>query len=89
MVRLDQFLDKVCVFKTRSAAAKAIDAGRVRVDGEPAKRSHTVTRGEHVEVREPNRTRRLEVLDVPASSVSRRDAERYVRTVSDGAGDPT
>lgn len=87
MSRLDRFLDRVCIFKTRSAAAKAIDAGRVRVDGAAAKRSHAVGPGARIEVREPKRTRTFEVLEVPSGSVSHKETNRYVRVVSDVADD--
>lgn len=87
MSRLDQFLDDVCLFKTRSAAAKAIDAGRVRVDGEPVKRSHTVSAGEVIEIAEVRRVRTVEILDIPSGSVSKKETDRYVRVTRDEAMD--
>jgi ribosomal 50S subunit-recycling heat shock protein len=88
MSRLDQFLDDVCLFKTRSAAAKAIDAGRVRVDGEVVKRSYTVSTGHVIEIDDVRRVRTVEVLAVPAGSISKKDTDRYVRIVRDAPVDP-
>jgi ribosome-associated heat shock protein Hsp15 len=52
-VRLDKWLWAVRFFKTRSAAAQAVDGGKVDVNGERAKRSRLVQIGETVSVRRP------------------------------------
>lgn len=40
-------------FKTRSAAAQAVDGGKVDLNGERAKRAHLVQPGETITVRRP------------------------------------
>ena len=52
-VRLDKWLWAARFFKTRSLAAAAIDGGKVRVNGERAKRARQVHAGDQVEVRLP------------------------------------
>lgn len=52
-VRLDKWLWAARFFKTRSMAAEAIDGGRIRVNGERAKRARPVQVGDEVEVRLP------------------------------------
>jgi len=49
--RLDHWLWVVRLTKTRSLAAEAIKAGRVQVNGQPAKPSREVHPGDEVEVR--------------------------------------
>jgi len=52
-VRLDKWLWAARFFKTRSLAAEAIDAGHVEVNGEKAKRSRLVQRGDTLRLRRP------------------------------------
>ncbi|MEP7381269.1 MAG: RNA-binding S4 domain-containing protein [Gemmatimonadota bacterium] len=52
-VRLDKWLWAARFFKTRASAAEAVDAGRVDVNGDKAKRSKLVQRGDSVRVRRP------------------------------------
>jgi ribosome-associated heat shock protein Hsp15 len=52
-VRLDKWLWASRFFKTRTLAAEAIDAGRVEVNGERAKRSRAVTVGDTLRIRKP------------------------------------
>src|SRR5215831_14110284 len=52
-VRLDKWLWAARFFKTRSAAAQAVDGGKIDVNAERAKRAHGVQVGETVTVRRP------------------------------------
>ena len=52
-VRLDKWLWAARFFKTRSAAATAVDGGKVDVNGERAKRAHQVQAGETITIRRP------------------------------------
>jgi ribosome-associated heat shock protein Hsp15 len=61
-VRLDKWLWAARFFKTRSLAAEAIDAGRVEVNGERAKRSRGVTAGDKLRIRKPPFEQLIEVL---------------------------
>lgn len=49
-VRLDKWLWAARLFKTRSAAAEAIDSGRVRVDGERVKPAREARVGDRIEI---------------------------------------
>ena len=61
-VRLDKWLWAARFFKTRTLAAEAIDAGRVEVDGERAKRSRAITVGDRLKIRKPPFEQVIEVL---------------------------
>lgn len=52
-VRLDKWLWAARFFKTRALAAEAIDAGRIEVNDERAKRSKLVQAGDRVRVKRP------------------------------------
>lgn len=52
-VRLDKWLWAARFFKTRSAAAQAVDGGKIDVNGERAKRARLLQPGETVTVRRP------------------------------------
>jgi ribosome-associated heat shock protein Hsp15 len=52
-VRLDKWLWAARFYKTRSAAATAIDGGKVDVGGDRAKRSRLVQAGDVVVIRRP------------------------------------
>ena len=61
-VRLDKWLWAARFFKTRTLAAESIDAGRVEVNGERAKRSRGVTVGDTLRIRKPPFEQVIEVL---------------------------
>jgi ribosome-associated heat shock protein Hsp15 len=50
-VRIDKWLWAARFFKTRGSATEAVDGGRVRVNGHPAKPSKEVRAGDTVDVR--------------------------------------
>jgi ribosome-associated heat shock protein Hsp15 len=61
-VRLDKWLWSARFYKTRTVAAEAIDAGRVEVNGERAKRSRAITVGDKLRIRKPPFEQVIEVL---------------------------
>lgn len=61
-VRLDKWLWAARFYKTRSLAADAIDAGRVEVNGDRAKRSRAITAGDKLRIKKPPFEQLIEVL---------------------------
>jgi len=79
-VRLDKWLWAARLFKTRSAAAEAIDSGRVRVEGERVKPAREVRLGDRIEVSRREApmaiiVRALSTMRGPAPSARRLYAE--------------
>lgn len=64
MTRIDAWLWAVRIFKTRSAANKAVDGGHVRLNGSPVKPAKTVVPGDVVTVREPGWERKFEIVQL-------------------------
>ena len=62
--RIDQWLWAVRVYKTRSLATAACKGGHVKVEGTTAKPARPVRIGDRVEVRDGDRHRILEVLQL-------------------------
>lgn len=61
-MRLDKYLKVSRVIKRRTLANEVADAGRVMVNGKPAKASYTVKIGDIIEVTFGNRPVKIRVL---------------------------
>lgn len=61
-MRLDKYLKVSRVIKRRTLANEVADAGRVLVNGKPAKASYTVKIGDIIEVTFDNRPVKIRVL---------------------------
>mgnify|MGYP004675537961 FL=1 len=61
-MRLDKYLKASRVIKRRTLANEVADAGRVLVNGKPAKASYTVKVGDIIEVTFGNRPVKIRVL---------------------------
>ena len=61
-MRLDKYLKVSRVIKRRTPANEVADAGRVLVNGKPAKASYTVKVGDIIEVTFGNRPVKIRVL---------------------------
>lgn len=61
-MRLDKYLKVSRVIKRRTLANEVADAGRVLVNGKPAKASYTVKPGDIIEVTFGNRPVKIRVL---------------------------
>ena len=63
-MRLDKFLKVSRLIKRRTVANEACDAGRVLVNGKPAKASVKVKIGDVIEIQFGKKTVKVEVLDL-------------------------
>ena len=63
-MRLDKFLKVSRLIKRRTVANEACDAGRVLVNGKPAKASVKVKVGDVIEIQFGTKAVRVEVLDI-------------------------
>lgn len=67
-MRLDKFLKVSRLIKRRTVANEACDAGRVSVNGKPAKASVNVKVGDIVEIMFGTKNVKVEVLDIQDTS---------------------
>lgn len=71
------------VTKTRMAAKRLCDSGRVLLAGKSLKPSHELEGGETLDVLLPSKEVRFKVLEIPAThSVSKTDRSRHFSLVS-------
>lgn len=63
-MRLDKFLKVSRLIKRRTVANEACDAGRVTVNGKPAKASVNVKVGDIIEIMFGTKNVKVEVLDI-------------------------
>ena len=63
-MRLDKYLKVSRIIKRRTVANEACDAGRVSVNGKPARASYDVKKGDIIEIAFGTRTVKAEILEV-------------------------
>jgi ribosome-associated heat shock protein Hsp15 len=74
-VRLDVWLDVSCLFRTRSEAQKACQAGRIDVNRQPAKPHRHVRTGDLIDIARPfGRTQHVRVLRLADKHVAKIEA---------------
>ncbi len=76
-MRLDKFLKVSRLIKRRTVANEACDAGRVTVNGKPAKASAAVKAGDIIEIGFGSKAVKVEVLDVQETTRKDDAAELY------------
>ena len=76
-MRLDKFLKVSRIIKRRTVANEAADAGRVTINGKPAKPSAEVKEGDVLEIRFGEKMSRYEVLSVTEHATKAGVAELY------------
>ena len=77
-MRLDKYLKVSRLIKRRTVANEACAAGRVTINGRPAKASAEVKVGDVIEIGFGNKQVKVEVLDV-AETVRKDDAKELFR----------
>lgn len=77
-MRLDKFLKVSRLIKRRTVANEACDAGRVSLNGKPAKASTAVKSGDVIEIEFGNKAVKAEVLNVQ-ETVKKEEAKELFR----------
>ncbi|MGI6010767.1 MAG: RNA-binding S4 domain-containing protein [Ruminococcus sp.] len=77
-MRLDKYLKVSRLIKRRTVANEACDAGRVLVNGNPAKASVQVKEGDQLEIQFGSKSVKVEVLNVK-ETVKKEEAESLYR----------
>jgi len=82
-MRIDVWLSKVCLLKSRSQAKNGCQGERILLDDQPVKESHELREGEEITLLLPNRELRIRVREIPRGNVARKDAELYFEVLDD------
>ncbi|MBD0366149.1 MAG: RNA-binding S4 domain-containing protein [Flavisolibacter sp.] len=76
-LRLDKYLWSIRLFKTRTEAAAACDAGKVKLNGTPVKAAKNVTIGDEYEVKTEAKRWRVKVTGLLNNRVAYSEAIKY------------
>ena len=76
-VRLDKYLWAIRLFKTRTQAATAIDAGKVKYNGDAVKASRIVGIGDEYEIKTEARKWMIEVIGILDTRVQYTEAIKF------------
>ncbi|HBI71956.1 MAG TPA: RNA-binding protein [Lachnospiraceae bacterium] len=76
-MRLDKYLKVSRLIKRRTVANEACDAGRVTINGKPAKASANVKAGDVIEIGFGSKSVKVEVLDVTETTKKEEAKELY------------
>ena len=83
-MRLDLFLKASRLCSRRTVAQTICDAGRVSINGSPAKSSHAVKAGDEIIIRGRDKLSRFRVLAIPSTrQTSRSDASSLYEVLSE------
>jgi ribosomal 50S subunit-recycling heat shock protein len=82
-VRLDLWLSKVCLLRSRSQAKSGCHSGRILLEGAPVKESRELRGGEALTLIFPQRELRLRVLVIPTGNVAKREAAGCYEVLED------
>ena len=76
-MRLDKYLKVTRIIKRRTVANEACDAGKIEVNGKPARASYDVKVGDVIAVNIGQRPLKVEVLNVSEYATKENAAENY------------
>lgn len=76
-MRIDKFLKVSRIIKRRTVANDACNAGRVLVNGQPAKASRDIKIGDRIEIQFGQRTVKIEVLSVEETVKKEEASDMY------------
>ncbi|MCR5404983.1 MAG: RNA-binding S4 domain-containing protein [Butyrivibrio sp.] len=79
-MRLDKYLKVTRLIKRRTVANEACDAGRVQINGRPAKASADVKVGDKISISFGNKLVDVEVLDIK-ETVHKEEADSLYRYI--------
>ena len=77
-MRIDKYLWCVRLAKTRSQSAKRWNSDQVKINGEVAKASKSVSKGDEIALRETPIWKTYQVLDLPKSRLSAKLVADYM-----------
>ncbi|WEK36259.1 MAG: RNA-binding S4 domain-containing protein [Candidatus Pseudobacter hemicellulosilyticus] len=81
-LRIDKYLWSIRLFKTRTLATEACDAGKVRFNEQPVKPSKAVNLNEEYEVRTPAKRWRIKVTGLLPNRLAHTEAIKYYEDIT-------
>lgn len=82
-MRIDLFLKKICVVKSRSAAAKLCQKGKILVNGRSAKGSKEIKPDDEISIALDSKELTFSVVALPEGNVSKAQAPSFYRVINE------
>ncbi len=82
-MRLDIWLKRVCLVKSRSLAKRGCQSGDILLGGEPVKESHSLRLDEVLSLTFPARRLEIRVASIPEGNVSKKSAPDCYEVLSE------
>ena len=82
-MRVDVFLSRVCILKSRTLAKEACRREKIKVNDRVARGSESVRSGDRIRLDLGIRVLELEVAEIPEGQVSRKDVSRFYKILVD------
>lgn len=80
-MRIDVFLDAVCVFKSRTISSKACQEGIVKINGSKAKPSKEIKEDDIIEIQNFYAAKKFRVLAIPRKNIKKSDAGLFIESL--------
>jgi len=85
-MRIDDYLDRVCLFEDRRTAFDAVSRGKVRLNGAPTQPNRDVLPGARILIDLGSGPLDIEVAAMPEDRVAKVEAGMYYRVLTDERG---
>ena len=82
-MRLDVWLNKVCLVRSRSQAKSGCQSGKILLAGEIVKESRSLREGDELTLHLPGKVIELRVVALPPGNVSRKSAAENYEVLSE------
>ncbi len=82
-MRLDVWLNKVCLVRSRSQAKSGCQSDKILLGGESVKESRALREGDELTLHLPGKVMELRVIALPDGNVSRKSAPDYYEILSE------
>jgi len=79
-MRLDVFLKKTCLIKTRNQAKVMCEKGYILLNGKKSKPSKDIKESDIIAYNNKN----IKILKIPTGNVSKKKAEEYYKVIEQG-----
>jgi len=79
-MRLDVFLKKACLIKTRTQAKEMCEMGRILLNGKKSKPSREMKQGDIILYNNEN----IRVLKIPIGNIKKNEAKEYYEIIKQG-----
>ena len=82
-MRLDVYLNRVCILRSRTLAKEACRRKKIKVNDRVARGSDSVRSGDRIRLDLGVRILELEVAEIPEGQVSKKDVSRFYKILVD------